>query len=262
MPRRVEPVEHAVPDRVGYRPGQVERRLLERANRLEHLLRRLERPRVAPRHAAHLLHVEMLGKRRTRRHDEEQEKAAQLVRRLRDEFAVPLHHFGRFAELVDHRPGVIGVHRVHLEQERGDDAEVAAAAANGPEQVGVLLGIGGHEPAVGQHHVHFEDVVDGEAAFAGEMTEPAAQRQPADAGGRDDAGRHGIAERVRRVIDIAPRAAAFDAHGLRDRVDANALHPRQLDHQAVVARCRGRRRCGRRPGWRAASSARARSSRR
>ncbi len=123
---------------------------------------------------------------------------------------------------------------MHPEQERGDDAEVAAAAANRPEQIGVLLGIGGHEPAVGQHDVDLEDVVDGQAAAAGEMAEPAAERQAADAGGRDDAGRHGIAERVRGVIDIAPCAAAFDAHGLRHRVDANTLHPRQLDHQAVV----------------------------
>ena len=30
---------------------------------------------------------------------------------------------------------------MRLEQERGDDAEVAAAAANGPEQVAVLLGL-------------------------------------------------------------------------------------------------------------------------
>src|SRR4029453_2285677 len=67
-----------------------------------------------------------------------------------------------------------------------------------------------------------------------EMAEPAAQCQAADAGRGDDAGRHGIAERVGGVIDIAPCATAFNANGFRARVDANTLHPRQLNHEAVV----------------------------
>ena len=40
---------------------------------------------------------------------------------------------------------------------------------------------------------------------------------------------------MRRVIDIAPGAAALDAHRAVRRVDADALHAREVDHQAVVA---------------------------
>jgi hypothetical protein len=40
---------------------------------------------------------------------------------------------------------------VEPELELGDDAEVAAAAADAPEQVGVLVLAGAYHAAVGQH---------------------------------------------------------------------------------------------------------------
>ena len=94
------------------------------------------------------------------------------------------------------------------EEERGDDAEVAAAAANRPEEVGVLVCAGRHEAAVGQHHVGFEQVVDRQTALAGQVAEAAAEGEAADAGGRDDAARRGQAEGVGGVVDVAPGAAA------------------------------------------------------
>ena len=65
---------------------------------------------------------------------------------------------------------------MQAEEERGDHAEIAAAAAHRPEEVRVLLDAGGDEVAVRQHDVHFEQVVDGEAALACEVAEPAAER--------------------------------------------------------------------------------------
>ena len=56
--------------------------------------------------------------------------------------------------------------RVQLELEAGDHAEVAAAAADRPEQVGVLVGAGAHRLAVGGHDVGGEQVVDGHAELA------------------------------------------------------------------------------------------------
>ena len=44
-----------------------------------------------------------------------------------------------WSSVPEHRPGVDGADGVQPEQERGDDAEVAAAAAHGPEQIRVLL---------------------------------------------------------------------------------------------------------------------------
>ena len=70
---------------------------------------------------------------------------------------------------------------------------------------------------------------------ARQVPDAAAQRQAADAGGRDDAGRRRQAEGVRGVVHVAPGAAAVHAHGARRRIDADAFHARQVDHQAVVA---------------------------
>ena len=63
-------------------------------------------------------------------------------------------------------PAVDRADRMQPERERGDHAEVAAAAAHRPEQVGVLLGAGRDEAAVGQHHVGRQQVVDGQAVLA------------------------------------------------------------------------------------------------
>ena len=121
-----------------------------------------------------------------------------------------------------------------LEQEAGDHAEVAAAAAQRPEQVRILLRAGGDEAAVGEHHVGLEQVVDGQPVLAGQVAGAAAEGQARDAGGRDDAERHRQAEGMRRVVDVARRAARLDANGAVRRVDADPLHHRQVDDQPVV----------------------------
>ena len=48
-----------------------------------------------------------------------------------------------------------------------DDPEIAPAPAQGPEEVGVLLGRGAQEPAVGGDHLHGEEVVGGQAVPCG-----------------------------------------------------------------------------------------------
>jgi uncharacterized OsmC-like protein len=64
--------------------------------------------------------------------------------------------------------------------------------------------------------------------------EPAAECQPADAGGRDRAaGRRETVQRG-RAVEVGPERAAVRAGGLRRRVDVDASHRRQVDHQRVV----------------------------
>ena len=82
-----------------------------------------------------------------------------------------------------------GADLVQPEQERGDDAEVAAAAADRPVEVGVLVGARAHALAAGEHELGLEQVVDRQAALAGQVAEAAAERQAADAGRRDDPAR-------------------------------------------------------------------------
>jgi hypothetical protein len=53
------------------------------------------------------------------------------------------------------------------EQEGGDNAEVASATADGPEQVGILFGAGAHLLAARQNDLGLEQVVNREPALAG-----------------------------------------------------------------------------------------------
>ena len=122
------------------------------------------------------------------------------------------------------------------EEERGDDAEVPAAAPERPEQVGVLVGARADAFAAREHDVRLEQVVDREPVLAAEVADAAAEREAADSRGRDDPARRRQAVLVRRAVDLAPGAASTGAHGARLRVDLDVLQQRQVDHDAVVDR--------------------------
>src|SRR6476661_4526193 len=96
-----------------------------------------------------------------------------------------------------------------------DDPEVAAAAAQAPEQVGVLALARGQEAAVGGDDVRRDQVVAGKAVLALEPADAAAERQTRDAGARDGAAGGREAERLRLAVELAPRQARLRAHGAR-----------------------------------------------
>ena len=123
---------------------------------------------------------------------------------------------------------------VAAERERGDDAEVPAAAAQRPEQVGVGVFAGGDEGAVGEHDVGGQQVIHGEAEAAGQVADAAAESQAGHAGGPDEAGRGGHAEFHGRVVDVSPGAAGIGADGAAGRVDGRAAQQRQVDDQGAV----------------------------
>jgi hypothetical protein len=124
---------------------------------------------------------------------------------------------------------------VQPELEGGDDAEVAAAAADRPEQVGVLPLAGPHALAVGQHQLGGEQVVDGEAAAAGQVAQAAAKGEAADAGGGDDPARGGQAELAGGPVHLPPGGAAADPDRSALRVDLDVVQRRQVEHDPVVA---------------------------
>ena len=98
----------------------------------------------------------------------------------------------------------------------------------------LLLLAGGDEAAVGEDDVGLEQVVDGQSELAGEMADAAAEGDAADAGGGDDAAGRGQAEGVGGMVEIAQHGAGLDAGGARHRIDADAVHRREVDHQPVV----------------------------
>ena len=67
-----------------------------------------------------------------------------------------------------------GADRMQAKLERAHDAEIAAASAQRPEQVGVFGCAGLDELAFGRHHVGRDQIVDGKPELATEPSETAA----------------------------------------------------------------------------------------
>ena len=142
---------------------------------------------------------------------------------------------GRLLRLVDrdpdahHRAEVVGA-----EGEAGDDAEVAAAAAQRPEQLGVLARADLDHLAARQHELKGDEVVAGEAVLAGEPADPAAERQAGHPGLGHDPGRDDQPVRRGRGVDVAEPAAAARVHQPGRRIDGDLAQPGQVDGQAAV----------------------------
>ena len=119
--------------------------------------------------------------------------------------------------------------------ERGDDAEVPAAAADTPEEVGVLIRARGEELAVRRHQVDREEVVDRGAVLAHQPADAAAKGEAGDAGVGDDPAHRRQPVKLRLAVELAPEHAGLGPGGARRRVDPDALHRRKVDHEAAVA---------------------------
>ena len=72
-------------------------------------------------------------------------------------------------------------HVVRLQLERGDYAEVSATAADGPEQIGVVVFTGGRDLAGGENYFGREEVVDRHPVAAHQPAQAATKGEPGDA---------------------------------------------------------------------------------
>ena len=77
---------------------------------------------------------------------------------------------------------------MQAELKLGDDSEVAATAADSPEQVGVRARIGGDLFRVGGDELRGEQLIDREAVLTLQPADAAAEGQPGNSGVRDDSG--------------------------------------------------------------------------
>ena len=148
---------------------------------------------------------------------------------------------------------------VQPELEPGGDAEVAAAAADRPEQVRVRARVDAQELAVGGHDLGREQRVDRQAVLAHEVADAAAERDAADAD------RAGVAEAGRQAVRGGGRRCTRRRSGRsRPRRSGRRRRSRAPSCRAGRSRCRRRRRCGpprcgRRCGRRAGGRSRARA---
>ena len=90
----------------------------------------------------------------------------QLVRTGRRKLAIEVQNSPCLRDRVGDEAGEDISLRMQLELEGGGDAEVAAAAAQRPEEVRMRLAVGGDELAIGGDEVDGEQVVDRHAVLA------------------------------------------------------------------------------------------------
>ena len=123
---------------------------------------------------------------------------------------------------------------MQLERKRSHHAEISATAANGPEQVGIVIRIRLYKFPIGQHDIRREEIVDGESALAGEVPDASAEGQSTNSGGRNNSAGSGKPKHVRGMIDVAPCASAADGDGARCRINARVFYRSEIDDQAVI----------------------------
>ena len=162
------------------------------------------RGRSARRASSLRARVQPADRERVRSHDH---RGVQLVGLARGPVAVARERLGGALERepgsarVDLRDGV------EAELQRGHDAEVRAAAAHGPEEVGVAVRGRRHEAPVGGDDVHSQQAVGGETVLARQPAEAAAERVAGDADARASCRRSAPARAVRRRRSRRPSVA-------------------------------------------------------
>ncbi len=125
--------------------------------------------------------------------------------------------------------------RVQAELKGGDDSEIAPAAPDRPEEVGVLGIRRVNEPTIGGDNVGADQIVCGQPELAAGPAEASAERKPGDAGRRIDAGRRDQPKCLRFTVELSQCDTRFDACGAGERIDAHRFHRRQIDHHPIIA---------------------------
>ena len=123
---------------------------------------------------------------------------------------------------------------VQAEPEGSDDTEIAAAAADRPEQVGVLIGRGPQHPPVSGDDLGGEQVVDAQPELAGQPAHAAAEGEPPDAGVADQPGGRSEPVGLGSRIQICQQRPTADPRGPGRRIDNGRVQQAQVDHQAAI----------------------------
>ena len=127
---------------------------------------------------------------------------------------------------------------------------LAPAPRTAQKRSGCSLAAGATHRAVRGDDLDLEQVVDGPAEAAGEVAEPAAERQPGDADLGDEAERRGEAVELGLTVDVAEQAARAAPsrcapRGRRRRRAAPTCRASARRRPARCRRCCGRRRAPR-----------------
>src|SRR5262245_5454745 len=117
---------------------------------------------------------------------------------------------------------------MQFELERRRHTEIAAAAAYGPEQVGILRRACVEQFAIGGDDIGGVQIVGSKAEFATEPAEAAAKGEPGYTGGRVDSKRRGEAKGLRLPIELAERHSWVYPSDALFRINMHGPHRRQV----------------------------------
>ena len=206
----------------------------ERAERRDRPHAVVERPGVHEQREQQRLADALRRDERQRRREEDVRDHRQLLRRslrLRHE---PGERLGRRRQRE--HPAGDHVHRVQPVVEARDDAEVAAAAPDRPEEVRMTVGVDLEDAAVGGHDLGGEQMVDRQTVLAHEVAGAAAEREPADPDGGCVAEADGEAVRRGGGGDLTRREAACGTRDPAVGVDLERGEAGQVEHDPTLAR--------------------------
>src|SRR5262249_61191734 len=127
-----------------------------------------------------------------------------------------------------------GPHPMQLKFEGGSHTEVAAAAADGPEQIGLFFFARAHCLARSGDKFDGPDVVEGEAIFAHQPAQSATQREPGDTRTRNDPARDRETVQLRLAIEFGPGNSTLNTRCSAFGVNMNTFHGCQVDHYSAV----------------------------
>jgi hypothetical protein len=123
---------------------------------------------------------------------------------------------------------------VQIVSEGGRNAEIAAATAETPEQLGRALGVDTQLPSVSGDQVDGMNVVDRESVAPEQVAEPTVQGEATDSHLTDRAAGRGQPVSLGCKIKFAPGHPGRRSRLPRCRIHRYALHQGEIDHDRAV----------------------------
>src|SRR5882672_2694588 len=115
--------------------------------------------------------------------------------------------------------------------ERAHYPEIAAASAEGPEQIGIFGFAHAHELAFSRHHVGRDQVIGGKPKLAAEPSETAAQGESRYPGCRVDPEGSGKSKGLCLFVEVSQGSARFYSGSTGSGVDSDGTHLRKVDQE-------------------------------
>src|SRR5271165_2884815 len=153
--RRIDGVEHALQRSKRHRSRQFELRCPKLPYRSKSVFNLVQGTTVRPDDSAHCLAMQLLRKRRSRRHLQKGEKPVQLFGLRRRDFSIPLKELTRMLHLPKHRTCKHLIHRTSAKEKGSDNTKVSATSTDRPKQIRIFFGVYSHETAIGPHDIGF-----------------------------------------------------------------------------------------------------------